>query len=135
MPKIKSKVYIGKNGVGKSKVLEEIYNKQNPRYCFITCFSNNLNAPDTVDQNLWKATFFQSFKLILDTNFHNQRIVYSEKNKDFVAKNYGYPAEKFREELSKLKKDLLKWRQIQDCITANKKIEGFPQKAIHLIFE
>ena len=52
MPEIKSEIYIGKNRVGKSKILEEIYNKQSPRYCFITCSSNNLNAPDTVGQNL-----------------------------------------------------------------------------------
>ena len=52
-----------------------------------------------------KGNFFQSFKLILNTTSHNQRIVYYEKNKDFITKNDDYPVQKFREELSKFKKD------------------------------
>ena len=61
MQKIKSEVYIGKNGTGKSKKLDDIC-AENIDYSFSMNFFTKQNAPDDLGKNLSKGDFFLQFK-------------------------------------------------------------------------
>ena len=64
---MKSEVYIGKNGVGKSKYLKQL--KLKDSNSFLISFSNNWDVPDEFQKNFAKANAFKNYKKFVEKIF------------------------------------------------------------------
>ena len=62
---MKSEVYIGKNGVGKSKYLKQLKDSNS----FLISFSNNWDVPDQFQKNFTKANAFKDYKKFVEDIF------------------------------------------------------------------
>ena len=65
---MKSEVYIGKNGVGKSKYLKQLI-KLKDSNSFLISFSNNWDVPDEFQKNFAKANTFKDYKKFVEKIF------------------------------------------------------------------
>ena len=64
---MKSEVYIGKNGVGKSKYLKQL--KVKDSNSLLISFSNNWDAPDEFQKNFAKTNAFKGYKKFVEKIF------------------------------------------------------------------
>ena len=68
MSEIKSEVYIGKNGIGKSNYLKQLKDSNS----FLISFSKNWDVPDELKKNFSKANVFKDYRGFVEKIFSVQ---------------------------------------------------------------